>query len=249
MQNRKPHRALTGALLAAAALSGCGCAGSAASSDRLAARPPAASDTCLMPVTYASPAQQHDSYLIQPGDEVEIAFYLSPEFSADVIVRPDGRLSLQPVGEVRAAGLTPAQLSADLDRLYAQELLEPRASVRVKNSPSRVVYVAGEVQRPGSIGLLSDMTALAAIAQSGGFTDRANPDSVVLIRRDACGEPYGELLDLSTALAEASRGDAGLMPSDIIVVPRSKIADLGLFMKQYVRDLLPVSPYVGLPVL
>ncbi len=246
--NKMPARPAV--LLALAALSAFGCASSAARGDRAAAQGGNAPGACLTPVNYVSLAQERDSYLIQPGDELAISFYLSSEFDADLAVRSDGKLSLQPVGEVRAAGLTPAQLSRELDRLYSQELLEPKASVAVKNSPSRVVYVAGEVQRPGTVALLPDMTALAAVAQSGGFTDRASTGSVVLIRRDACGAPSGEKLDLASAMSYAAGGeDAGLMPSDIIVVPRTAIADVGLFVKQYVRDLLPVSPYLGLPVL
>lgn len=246
MNRHKGMPPLAAALLVLTALFGAGCASSAARGDVSGGAPGA----CLAPLNYTSSAEQRNTYLIQPGDELAISFYLSSEFDSELAVRSDGKLSLQPVGEVRAAGLTPTQLALELDRLYSQELLEPRATVLVKNSPSRLVYVAGEVQRPGSVALMPEMTALAAVAQSGGFTDRASTGSVVLIRRDACGAPYGEKLDLESAMSQAESGeDAGLMPSDIIVVPRTAIADVGLFVKQYVRDLLPVSPYLGLPVL
>ena len=90
------------------------------------------------------------------------------------------------------------------------------------------------------------MTALQAIASAGGHTDEASMSDVVLIRRDACGRADGSKLDLASATATPDKGeDVLLMPHDTLVVPRSKIANMDLFVKQYIRDLLPVQPYLS----
>ena len=85
------------------------------------------------------------SYVIRPGDELQIDFYLNPEFNRDVMVRPDGQVALDLVGTMSAAGITPEQFAAKLNRAYARELRNPGATVHLKNSPSWRVYVQGQV--------------------------------------------------------------------------------------------------------
>jgi protein involved in polysaccharide export with SLBB domain len=204
-----------------------------------------------MTAEYSSPQEQLQSYKIQSGDDLAISFYLNSEFDTDAMVRPDGKVSLRLVGEQQARGLTAAQLSAELDEAYANELLNPGVSVLVKSTPGRVVYVQGQVDHPGAIPLQPEMTALAAIAQAGGLSEGAAPNHIVMIRRDMCGQPHAQELRLSGALKGKSdmamEEDAQLLPGDMLVVPRSQIANVGLAVKQYVKDLIPVQPYFVIP--
>jgi polysaccharide biosynthesis/export protein len=193
---------------------------------------------------YASADDQFRTYRIQPGDQLDISFYLSPEFDQDVTVRPDGNISMPVVGNVRVQGQTPGQLEKNLNQLYSQELRDPKTTVRIDKSPGQVVYVEGQVGKPGAVPLQPGMTAIQAIAASGGMTDAAGASKVFLIRRDACGNPHGQPLKLDQALNQKSQEeDLALAPSDIVVVPRSGIAQFDLNVKQYVRDALPVEPY------
>jgi polysaccharide export outer membrane protein len=229
------------------ALSVGGCASNASTRD--AAGP---SSTRMSPAQCRAGAMIHaamaddNHYLIRRGDELALDFYMSPEFNDDVVVRPDGKVSLRLVGDLQAADLTPPQLADELDQAYSTELRSPNISVHVKNSPGRRVYVEGEVTKPGAIMLQPGMTTVQAIAEAGGLTDSAGASQAVLIRRDACGSPQGASIDLDQAVNKPDHGDdMALLPSDILVVPRSKIANVGLFVKQYIRDLLPVQPYAG----
>jgi protein involved in polysaccharide export with SLBB domain len=229
----------------------CGCA---TSHPQANIPPPApAAETCVASATYGSPADQQANYKIQSGDELSIGFYLNSEFDSDVIVRPDGKISMRLVGETEARGLTPAQLSAGLNELYSNELVQPGVSVTVKNSPSRVVYVQGQVDHPGAVPLQPRLTVLGALAQAGGLTDGANADQIILIRRDACGQPLGQEINLGKILKHGAgaenQADAELLPGDLVVVPRSRIADAGLFVKMYIKDLMPIQPYFTLPLL
>jgi protein involved in polysaccharide export with SLBB domain len=193
----------------------------------------------------SAPANATD-YIIQPGDELSVSFYLSPEFNQDLIVRPDGKVSMKLIGIVQASGMTPSQLADNLDKDYLSELRSPGITISVKNMPSRQVYVQGQVGKPGSFPLEPGMTALQAIADAGGLTDNAG-DVAVLIRRDACGTPYGSKVDLDAAVkSPSSEQDAILQPRDILVVPRSGIANLDLFVEQYIRNLMPIQPYLPL---
>ncbi len=188
------------------------------------------------------------SYHIQSGDQLEVDFYLDPEFNDQVSVGPDGKIALRMVGALPAAGMTPMQLAQEIDKAYSGELRSPDAVVNVKNMPARQIYVEGQVTRPGAFALQPGMTALQALADAGGVTPDAADDSVVLIRRDACGQPTGERLDLASASDGAASGeDVALMPYDILVVPRSRIANIDLFVQHYIRGLLPMEPYLSFP--
>ncbi len=96
--------------------------------------------------------------------------------------------------------------------------------------------------------LLPGMTAVQAIAASGGLTDSAGPSKVMLIRRDACGNAHGQRLRLDLVLDQKdNEEDVALLPSDIVIVPRSGVAQFDLNMKQYVRDALPVEMFIAPP--
>ena len=197
---------------------------------------------------FASTDDQFRNYRIQPGDQLDISFYLSPEFDQDVTVRPDGNISMPVIGNVRVQGQTPKQLEASLNQLYGQELKDPKTTVRIDKSPSQVVYVEGQVGKPGAVPLQPGMTAIQAIAASGGMTEAAGASKVFLVRRDACGTAHGQQLKLDEVLSQKSNEeDVALLPSDIVVVPRSAIAQFDLNMKQYVRDALPIEPYIAPP--
>jgi protein involved in polysaccharide export with SLBB domain len=197
---------------------------------------------------FTSLDDQFRTYRIQPGDQLDVSFYLSPEFNQALTVRPDGNISMPVAGSVHAQGLTPGQLEKKLDQLYSTELRDPRATVRIDKSPSQVVYVEGQVGKPGAVPLQPGMTAIQAIAASGGMNDSAGASRVFLVRRDACGNPHGQPLKLDKVLSQKdNEEDVALLPSDIVVVPRSGVAQFDLDMKQYVRDALPIEPYVGAP--
>jgi protein involved in polysaccharide export with SLBB domain len=187
------------------------------------------------------------SYLIEPGDQLSIEFYLNPEFNDEVVVRPDGMVTLRVIGDIKAWGLSPAQLGEQLDHAYLSELRSPDAVVHVKDMPSRQVYVQGQVNKPGAFPLESGMTAVQALSDAGGLTDEAG-DNAILIRADMCGQPSGIPLKLADAMAHPDGNhDLALMPRDVIVVPRSKIANVDLFVKQYIQGLLPIPPYFSFP--
>lgn len=197
---------------------------------------------------FVSADDQFRTYRIQPNDQLDISFYLSPEFDQDVTVRPDGNISMPVVGNVRVQGQTPKQLEASLDQLYSQELKDPKTTVRIDKSPSQVVYVEGQVGKPGAVPLQPGMTALQAIAASGGMTDTAGASKVFLVRRDACGTAHGQQLKLNKVLNQKSNEeDVALLPSDTVIVPRSAIAQFDLNIKQYVRDAMPVEVYAAPP--
>jgi protein involved in polysaccharide export with SLBB domain len=198
-------------------------------------------------IQQAAARSNAEGYVIQPGDVLSVDFYLNPEFNDEPTVRPDGKVTMRLIGDIPAAGLTPSQFAATLDKAYLSELRSPDAAVHVKSTPDRMVFVQGQVTKPGSFALEPGMTAIQAVADAGGVTPEA-ANHAVLIRRDVCGQPHGMKIDISNAEGKIGSGeDVALMSRDILVVPRSKIANVDLFVKQYVQNLLPIPPYLALP--
>ncbi|MFN8545820.1 MAG: polysaccharide biosynthesis/export family protein [Candidatus Binatia bacterium] len=180
-------------------------------------------------------------YLIKVGDSIGVRFYKTPELNVDVPVRSDGRISVPPLGDVQAAGRSPEQLAAFLTEQFAKELTEPKVTVMVLNFGGSV-YVSGEVKTGGTTAYTNGLSALQAISAAGGFADGAKPASVILIRREQ-GQYRGYRLALDKVLSGADpEADVRLEPGDILVVPRTWIADADLFVKQWVRDLMPIQP-------
>lgn len=181
-----------------------------------------------------------EEYLIQSGDLLEMKFFYNPEMNDGMAVRPDGRISMQLIGEVMAAGRTPNDLSLLLRQKYGKELKNPEITVIVRSFGSRV-YVDGEVKKPGELELLRPLTVMQAISRAEGLTEKAWKEALV-IRRIKGREPLVMKLDLDEVLAGKDFSqDVGLVPFDIVYVPRSPIANVNLWVHQYIRANIPIT--------
>ena len=189
----------------------------------------------------AEPGAPHagGDYRLSPGDTVEVKFFYTPELNETQPVRPDGKISLQIIGDVQAAGKSTAQLRAELIGLYSHELKEPEISVVTRSFTNRRVLVGGQVMLPGVIEMPDKLTALEAVMQAGGFDFReAETGSVVVIRhRD--DRRYGYLLDMRPALEGRQATAFFLEPQDIVFVPRTKIAKVNQWIDQHLNRIIP----------
>jgi polysaccharide export outer membrane protein len=126
-----------------------------------------------------------DVQTLSEGDVIKISFPGTPSMDeAPQQIRRDGRINLTIVGEVVAAGKTPAELEKELVEAYASHLTSKEIKVTVISS-SFAVYVMGAVMKPGKITPERTLTALDAIMEAGGFdTTRANMKAVRVIRQE-----------------------------------------------------------------
>ena len=190
----------------------------------------------------APPPPSSGPYLLQVGDTLDVKFYRNPELNEEVAVRPDGMISLQLIGDVPAAGLTPAGLAATLKQRYAPELTDPEVSVIVKGFAGHRIFIAGEVGTQGAQSLGAGLTLYQAVQQAGGFLTSANREQVILIRRGPDGRTTGRSIDVQAVeRGERPEDDVPLLPYDMVFVPRSRIANVNLFVEQYIRNNLPVT--------
>ena len=195
-------------------------------------------------VTPADPmvyGDQTPAYRFFPGDEVDITVFSAPELTRTVTVGPDGRVSLPLIEPVRAAGLTADQLHDALVAAYAGQLRQPELSVTARSFASRQVFVGGEVARPGIYEMPANIDAFQAVMLAGGFLPSARRNDVLVLSR-ASGAQQVTQTDLSPrAMRQGFPTAQPLSRYDVVYVPRSGIAQVNLFMQQYVRDALPIQ--------
>jgi len=121
-------------------------------------------------------------YVIGVADVLEVVFWRDKDLSAEVIVRPDGKITLPLLNEVDAGGLTPEQLRQSVLERARRFVEDPTATVIVKQINSRQVFILGEVAKPGTYPLTGRATVLQLIATAGGLTEFAARDEIVVLR-------------------------------------------------------------------
>jgi protein involved in polysaccharide export with SLBB domain len=185
-------------------------------------------------------------YRIQVGDQLDVKFFYNPELNEQITVRPDGRISLQLVHEVAAAGSTPSELRQLLTRKYASELKKPEIAVIVRSFGGQKIFVDGEVTRPGMIALIGPMTVLQALSHAGGMKETARTQEVVIIRRGEFNKPLAFQVNVQKVINGTDTGqDVALQPFDIVYVHRSGIANVNVWVDQYIRKNIPLSTGFG----
>ncbi|NUP89738.1 MAG: polysaccharide biosynthesis/export family protein [Candidatus Sumerlaeia bacterium] len=247
-------------------------------------------------------------YTINVNDSVRVEFAYTPEFNREVIVRPDGKITLPIIGEVIAYGKTPSQLAEELTELYTSELRNPFITVDVPEFTSlteqvarsiitpqgttrnfvypvrpdgmvtlvaigdvqafgktvpelsaaiaeaytgighpeiqvtpiltevgaQQIYVLGEVNREGIFEMAGDIDVMQAIAMAGGFNNEANRRSVIIIRRLPDGTVQGQRVNVIGEIRDNQFTMNYLRPYDIVYVPREYIANVNIWIEQYV---------------
>jgi polysaccharide biosynthesis/export protein len=201
---------------------------------------------CLLSVSSFAGAQSDDvttkpppgfgsrdaRYRIQPNDIVEIQFRYTPEYNYAGTIQPDGYISLQVVGDVKIGGLTLSEACAAVAKQASARLRDPEVNVILKDFVKPHFVVAGEVARPGTFDLRGEVTAVQAIAMSGGFKESSKQTQVVLLRRVNKDYAQVKVLDLKKLMSPSDiREDILMQPDDMLVVPQNRISKL----EPYVR--------------
>ncbi len=191
-----------------------------------------------------------NKYSLAVSDHIAIKSYYHDKLNDEVIIRPDGKISLQLIGEVKAAGFTPAELDTLLTEKYSAFFDSPDLSVIAisSNHPdltvivnefsSQKIYVGGEVTHPRIIKFTGKLRILDVIIQAAGPLDSGNLSQVILMRRSPTGEPEVYYVNIKDVLHGQS-ADVWLKPYDIVYVPKTTTANIEYFVRTYLWDLLP----------
>ena len=197
-------RALSSGLAATVLLAACASTGS---------HPPA-------PISASS---QDYSYLIGPGDSINIIVWRNPELSMSVPVRPDGKISTPLVDEMVAQGKNSIEVARDIEKQLSKYVRDPVVTVIVTNfvGPySEQIRVVGEAAKPQALPYKQKMTVLDVMIAVGGLTDFAAGNDATILRSAEGNKQYSvRLKDL------IKRGDVSanveVRPGDILIIPQS----------------------------
>lgn len=183
----------------------------------------ACSSTPSHPPAPATVESAEYTYIIGPGDNVNIVVWRNPELSMSVPVRPDGKVAAPLVDEVMAQGKTSVQLARDIEKVLGTYVRDPIVTVMVSGfvGPySEQIRVVGAATRPQALPYKNKMTVLDVMIAVGGLTDFADGNAAIIQRSAEGGKQYSvRLRDL------VKRGDTGanveVRPGDILIIPQS----------------------------
>jgi len=136
------------------------------------------------PAAQAAGVTPPPDYVIGAGDVLQITVWREPDMSAEVVVRPDGRISIPLLNEVAVVGMTTDQLRQKLIADAQRFVQEPVVAVVVKQINSRNVSITGQVAKPGLYPLMRSMNVLQLISAAGGLNEYAKKDDILVMRTE-----------------------------------------------------------------
>jgi polysaccharide export outer membrane protein len=175
-------------------------------------------------VQYRGMAVPPTEFLIGPEDVLIVTVWRNQELSKEVIVRPDGKISLPLLGDITAAGLTAQALSKQVADALVEFMSAPTVSVQVKEINSYHIFAVGEVGKPGKIVLKSFTSVIQGISYAGGFTLFASRNNVHVLRNVKNGQGETKQVMIPVPYQDIVQGknleaNIILKAGDVIVVP------------------------------
>jgi len=160
------------------------------------------------------------SYLLQPGDVVEISVWKEENLKKELLVRPDGGLSFPLAGELKVAGHTTVEVEHEIEARLGKFFADVNVNVSVLQINGNQVYVVGKVNRPGVFKFDRAVDVMQALSLAGGTTEFAGVDDIRIIRRG----PDGRQKVFLFAYSDVARGrrleqNIVLQSGDTLVVP------------------------------
>jgi polysaccharide biosynthesis/export protein len=180
---------------------------------------PALAQAPVPPVPAPRPtvASNATDYKLVVGDKLRVEVYRDPQMSQSLQIRPDGKITLPLVGDVIAAGKTPAALRDSLTTSLKEFMTNPVVTVIVVEAQPQTISVIGEVNGPGPHPIKGETTVIEALAMAGGFKDFANTKNIIIQRSTPTG-----VKSIKFNYKDAIKSGGKPMcvePGDVIIVP------------------------------
>jgi polysaccharide export outer membrane protein len=180
---------------------------------------PALAQAPVPPVPAPRPtvASNATDYKLVVGDRLSVVVYRDQQMSQSLQIRPDGKITLPLVGDVIAAGKTPAALRDSLTTSLKEFMTNPVVTVIVVEAQPQTISVIGEVNGPGTHPIKGETTVIEALAMAGGFKDFANTKNIIIQRTTPTG-----VKRIPFNYKDAIRSEGKPMcvePGDVIIVP------------------------------
>ncbi len=166
------------------------------------------------------------TYLIGPGDELEIFVWNNPDLSVTIPVRPDGRISTPLVEDMQAVGKTPTQLARDLEGALGSFVKTPQVNVVVRSfvgTFAEQVRVVGKAAQPKALPYRRGMTVLDVMIEVGGLAPGAAGNRAKVVR--SAGGQHSEIrLRLDDLMNDGDLSQSlEILPGDVLIIPESRL--------------------------
>jgi polysaccharide export outer membrane protein len=160
-------------------------------------------------------AVDNRAYILGAEDQISVFVYQGAEFTGQHMIRPDGKITINLVGDVQASGLTPEDLAKSIREKIKAYVNDPDVTVSVLAVRSKKYLINGEVFKPGEYLLVVDTRVFQALVNAGGFKDFANQKKITVIHDDNTRDyfNYKEVL-----AGKKLDQNIWVRPGDIIVV-------------------------------
>lgn len=163
-------------------------------------------------------------FLLGPEDVLIVTVWKNQDLSREVVIRPDGMISMPLIGEVPAANLTSNNLAKRISDRLTEYMASPIVSVQLKEVNSYFIYVLGEVTRPGKYPLKSYANVMQGISLGGGFTPFAKKNKMKVLRVTVDSSSEKHQIEIPVQYDDILKGNATpgnfyLRSGDVIVVP------------------------------
>ncbi|MDH5564446.1 MAG: polysaccharide export protein [Nitrospirota bacterium] len=179
---------------------------------------------CYKPDVIIPPGPPEEGFVLGPEDVIEVVVWKNPDLSRQVVIRPDGKVSLPLIGDVPASGLTADQLASSIAERFKAYKENPSVSINVVSVNSYYVFMVGEVNGPGKLQLKSYTTLLQAISLAGGFTQFASRNDIRIVRNIISSEGNVKELRIPIRYDDLISDEGGvynitLKSGDTVIIP------------------------------
>ena len=201
----------------------------------------AAAAGCAPPAAPSAP-KPGGAYRVGAPDELLVIVMPEPQIARQAVVRPDGMISVDLVGDVQAAGRTVEEIAAEIQKRIASYIRGPKVTVTLVASRSQSVTILGEVLRPSSFPLDKEVRVAEALGRVNGPTYLAAKSRIKVVRNEGQTTRVFQVNldaiedgDLSTNLVLAG--------GDVVVVPPTAAASIGYAIRGF---FYPITAIFGI---
>ncbi len=183
---------------------------------------------------------EHFHFILGPMDVISINVWRNDDLKRTLTIDPSGNIQYPLIGEIKASGLTIAELKEQMTASLSRYIVDPQLDIMVSNAVNLKIHILGEVNAPGTFQWQAGMRAWEGIAKAGGFNRDADRKNILLIRSEN-GRAVMKTFDMKVGRRGNDPGPiAYLKNNDIVYVLPTTIADVQRFMNRLTSILSPV---------